>query len=87
MSIIILLILIYMLNTYNAYKYVQIAHSNKGRWSTLHPNTGDLFFTVMPIFHISPAIGYLTGSCFSKSYRPVRYYYLDKFFRINKEVD
>lgn len=51
MTTIIILAAIYAISFYATYKYVQVAFSKGGVWSSISTDRMDLFFTIMPIFN------------------------------------
>lgn len=58
-----ILVAVYLLSSYGAYKFIQLAHySEIGRWKILEPGLMDIAVSIVPVTNSILAIGYLFGT-------------------------
>ena len=72
MEIAIILITIYLLSVYGAYKFVQLSYYHeKGIWNNIKPNNTDLITTFLPFVNSMLSIMFLLGDwkrdCFKET--------------------
>ena len=70
MEIVIILITIYLLSIYGAYKFVQLSyHNKKGRWNNILPDIIDIIVTFFPFVNSALSIMLLLGEWKRESYK------------------
>ena len=78
---ILIMIVVYGISAFMVYKYMQIAHSKGGIWSSSETGGGELFITFCPILNTLFMISWLVNWPFrNKRYSP--FSNCNKFFKI-----
>ena len=79
MEIAIILIIIYLLSVYGAYKFVQHSHYHeKGMWNNIKPHNIDLVVTFLPFINSILGIMFLIGAWKRDCYREINFFKMKK---------
>jgi len=79
MEIAIILITIYLLSVYGAYKFVQLSyHHEKGRWNNIKPNNTDIIVTFFPFVNSAVGIMFLIGEWKRDCYKETNFFEMKK---------
>lgn len=79
MEIAIILITIYLLSVFGAYKFVQFSYYHKkGRWNNVSPNNSDLIITFFPFANIALSIMFLIGEWKRDCYKETNFFKMKK---------
>lgn len=91
---IILILILYVLPAIRYYSWVKKIHGENGRWSFSKPDTGDIFFTLIPLGNLIACIVILDEYPYTDEYRQRKNKFLNKnkrtfsdmFFRVKKKL-
>jgi hypothetical protein len=79
MEIAIILIIIYLLSVYGAYKFVQHSHYHeKGIWNNIKPHNIDLVVTFAPFANSILGIMFLMGEWKRDCYKEINFFKMKK---------
>jgi heme/copper-type cytochrome/quinol oxidase subunit 2 len=83
MVILIIILVVYLLSAYFAWRYIHIAYSKGGVWEELKPTHSDIFTVFCPVINTYLAvIGWLTSPKVRTKKNSKTY---DKFFKVKRQ--